>query len=143
MEKRITIENKAIKAPFKIPEGYFEKMEAEILNKISEEKIVKLPVEPKINWRKWSIAAAALLVVFIGLYFAQITTQINNSDADLSEITEKQMVQYLENENIDLADISEKFEKNELENIVEENLELDPIEIDDKALNQIEAKYLN
>jgi hypothetical protein len=141
MKKKITIDNISKESPFLVPDNYFDKMRESILQKIDIEKEVTIENKPFIVWKKWALATAAVFTIFIGIYFTQIYQNSKAQESEFAQISNAQMVQFLEYENIDIADISGQFKKNDLETLGEEYLENTPIEIDNKTLNQIENKY--
>jgi hypothetical protein len=145
MKKKITLSDISKESPFKVPDGYFEKMQAEILTRIeSEKEIVPIP-KPNIQWRKWAISAAASLAVFFGVYFTQFYQKTSQEEIEISNLTDQQMIQYLENENVDLADLTENTSINQLEldTIIDENFNTTPLNISEEEINQLEIKYLN
>lgn len=125
MKQKITLSDISKESPFKVPEGYFEKMQGEILARIEIEKeIIPIP-KPYIKWRKWAIAVAASLAVFFGVYFTQFYQKTRPEDLEIANVTDQQMIQYLENENIDIADLTENTSINQLEldTIIDENFD--------------------
>jgi hypothetical protein len=145
MKNKITLSDISKESPFKVPEGYFEKMQAEILARVESKKVI-VPI-PKLNtqWKKWAIAAAASLAIFFGVYFTQFYQKTDQTEIEMSNVTDQQMIQYLENQNIDLVDLAENTNINQLEldTIIEENFDATPLNLDEKELNQLEIKYLN
>lgn len=131
MKKKITLIDISKESPFKVPEGYFEKMQAEILDRVeNENKIVTISI-PSIQRRKWAIAAAASLAVFFGVYFSQFYQKTDQTEIEIANVTDQQMIQYLENENIDLADLTDNANLNqtELNNLMDENFDASTVDI--------------
>lgn len=128
MKKKIKLNDISKESPFKVPEGYFEKMQVEILSRIESEKAIS---KPSLQWRKWAIAAAASLAVFFGVYFSQFYQKTDQTEIEIANVTDQQMIQYLENENIDLADLTENANLNqtELNNLMDENFDASTVDI--------------
>lgn len=145
MKQKIKIKNISKESPFIVPEGYFEKMQSEILARVGSEKVIVPIPKPSIQWRKWAVVAAASLALFFGVYFSQLYQQPSQNEIEIANVTDQQMIQYLENENIDLADLTENVYLNqtELVNLLDENFEATPLNLNEKELNQLEIKYLN
>lgn len=145
MKKKITLSDISKESPFKVPEGYFEKMQSEILARVESEKVIVSIPKPNIQWKKWAITAAASLAIFFGVYFSQFYQKTSQEEIEIANVTDQQMIQYLENENIDLADLTENTSINQLEldTIIDENFNATPLNLDEKELNQLEIKYLN
>lgn len=145
MKQKIKIEDISKENPFKVPEGYFEKMQSEIIAKVESEKLIVPIPTPSFQWKKRVIAAAASLALFYGLYFSQFYQNTKDDDIKIANITDQQMIQYLENENIDFADLTENTNINslELDRIIKENFDATPLNLNEKEINQLEIKYLN
>lgn len=142
MKKKITLDQISKEAPFVVPDNYFDDLQKNILAKIeekSEPKIIQL--KPKYNWRKWSIAAAASILLVSGLFYQQINKPTINDKPDteselaIAQITDDQMMQYINSQNIELADLTENvdFETGALEDIYNENIETSESDIEDLA----------
>lgn len=145
MKKKITLSDISKESPFKVPEGYFEKMQAEILARVESEKVIVSIPKPNIQWKKWAIAAAASFAIFYGVYFTQFYQKTDQTEIEMSNVTDQQMIQYLENQNIDLVDLAENTNINQLEldTIIEDNFNTTPLNISEEEINQLEIKYLN
>jgi hypothetical protein len=145
MKNKITISEITKKSPFKVPEGYFEKMQSEIESKIEKELAPKETNKNIFTWKKYALPIAASFAVFLGVYFATSYEQNKNNETQLAKITDKQMVQYLENEDLDLADLTDNMNLNpeEINKILDENTDILSPTINEKELNQLEAKYFN
>ena len=144
MKNKINLSNIKIDTPFKVPERYFEKMENDLFDKISKQHQTNVALKPRYIWSKWAIGIAASLVLLVGIYFSEIY-QNNKTERELAKISNLQMVQYLENENIDLADLTEniKISNTELDKLVDDNFELTPRNFDGKLLIHLDFKYLD
>ncbi|MES2797272.1 MAG: hypothetical protein V4683_14970 [Bacteroidota bacterium] len=142
MKKRITLTDISKEAPFKVPEGYFENLNENILKRIEitidkkdEPKIIQL--KPKYNLKKWTIAAAASIGLTFGLYYQTIIKPINQSNAEnelaISQISDQQLIQYANNQDIELSDLTENvnFESSDLEDIYFENVDATQNQIDE------------
>lgn len=139
MKKRITLENIPKANPFKVPESYFETLQAKIQNRIETESETKiLPFKPTFKWYKWSIAAAASLALIFGIYYYQVIMPIEKSKNEIAQISESQAIQYIENQNIELADLTENtnLEAEDLENILDLNINISDENLE-KAVEEI------
>jgi hypothetical protein len=140
MKKKIKLDEIKINAPFKVPEVYFDELQNKILAKIEEKPEPKAKeFKPKHNWKKLSIAAAACLLLVSGLYY-QINNKpitkdkpITENEIVINQVTNEQMLQYIENENFELADLTEtiEFTSGDFEDIYFENIETGESEINE------------
>jgi hypothetical protein len=149
MKNKITIDSISKKTPFKVPENYFDTLQAKIEAKVGalENKQLKEVAKPTpiVKWRTWVISIAASIALLIGIYFTTMKTSAPNNEAQLTCISNTQMAQYLQNESIDIADITQNLDLDgeEIETILEENTDLIPTTLNQKELDQLEAKYFN
>lgn len=82
--------------PFKIPENYFENLNTEIINQLTENKI---QVKKISLWKKivpWSAIAAALIGTIF--YLEILTDNSSSSMKQTSSLTEDDIFQYMEEE---------------------------------------------
>ena len=137
MKKRITLENIPKTNPFTIPENYFETLQAKIESRIeAESEPIVLKLKPK--WYKWSIAAAASLALLSGIYYNQTMNEIDKSENEIAQISDGQLIQYIEKQNIELADLTENtnMEVADLENILDLNINISDENLE-KAVEEI------
>lgn len=94
---KIDLNKDKFKAPYKVPEDYFDKLTSNIQERIAQptpERVVE------IQW-KWALAPALVFMLAIGLYFFA-GDSAPNMDQLLADVTDEQIEAYLE-----LNDVSE------------------------------------
>lgn len=131
--KEINLEtNKKITTGFQIPEGYFDAFSAKLLQELplKETKTISFYTQNK----KWIYAAAAVLVIMLSLPFVYqlernqeqpSATEIENYLTQQSPISEDEIVNLLEQEDINKLKISNSISKADLEEELYLNTELE------------------
>lgn len=144
MENKIKLTDLPKQHPFKVPDGYFESLQTKIEKRIEESGEPKIiAFKPKsnwYNWKRWSIAAAASLLIISGIYYQNNISQINDTNQKLAQISDNQIAQYIENQDIVLADLTEtvNLESNDLDQIFNEHIDTNT----DKLIENLEKGYL-
>ena len=124
------------KPQFEVPDGYFEDLPMRIQQRIEGEK----PVQRTAMLPSWALAMAAAMVVVIGFVFFSSNNQ-NNVDQLLADVSEDDLVAYIEALDLDTYDLAATFPEatNELEF---EDLEMmDGLELDDQPIDEILLEY--
>lgn len=83
---------KTVNIGFSTPEGYFENLSKKIENKIQQKQN---PVVPLFNKKYWISGIAASLIAISGIVFWTMEKNPNNLQADLSSISDEEMIEYL------------------------------------------------
>lgn len=116
-KKDILNDNKELKSmPFTVPEGYFEGVKAE-LKMIPKQQAKSTKV---IKWKPYvrfaSIAAAVAALIAAGAFFLEMNSQDSeftviqeeaNYFADLQNLTEDEIIEYLISTGVELDDIEQ------------------------------------
>lgn len=98
-----------ITSGFKVPEGYFERLENSVLQKITEKET---PVYTLFTKRNWFIAAAAVFVIALSIPI------VNYMNASTSTIDQVQLETYLtEQSNLSEDDIVELLDEEKIQKI--------------------------
>jgi hypothetical protein len=137
----MNIENENINHPFKVADGYFEKLKKEILFKTIDNQIVVNKSKKNI-WEIWPIGIAASLVIMAGIFWVNFENTNKKTENTLAEISQSQTIVYLEKENVDLIDIQSEInvENTDL-NLNEEDIL--PNNTETELLEQLEKGLLN
>ncbi len=100
----MNINNENIGHPYKTPNGYFEKLEKEILSKTIDNQTITIENKKKI-WKLWPFGIAASLLIVTGIFYQNFETNNQKTEKEINQLSQSQTIAYLENENIDLQDI--------------------------------------
>ncbi len=124
------------KTDFKVPEGYFEDLPMRIQKRIEEEQTAKstfkLPV--------WSFAMAASVALIVTFFFV-FSGNENTAEQLLAEISEEDLIAYLDELEIDEYDLASAFPETTNELIFEKKEMLDDIEFGDESIDNILLEY--
>ncbi len=118
---------------FKVPENYFENLPMQIQAKTSG----KTKVIPLVSWsmkRTWASLAACSIIVILA-YFTWMPKQDALSNEALSEVQNKEIVNYLIQEDVSQSDIAEHFEEEDVKVSNDSEL-LDYLKLNDKDIIQ-------
>ena len=118
---------------FKVPENYFENLPMQIQAKTSG----KAKVIPLVSWsmkRTWASLAACSIIVILA-YFTWMPKQDALSNEALSEVQNKEIVNYLIQEDVSQSDIAEHFEEEDVKVGNDAEL-LDYLKLNDKDIIQ-------
>lgn len=126
------------KHPYHVPEGYFEDLNARIMEQTSA-----APSEEVIVWYRqpvWQMALASVsLVLVLG------TVLLSGGDLDeqdlLADVTDEEILIYLADNDLTESEILENFTFSEEDLFMEEEELLEDIEIDDKILDELYLDY--
>ena len=130
--KEFKLENEPkITSGFKVPEGYFENLENSVIQKITEKET---PVYTLFTKRNWFIAAAAVFVIALSI---PIINHMNTSTSTIdqvqletylneqSNLSEDDIVELLDEEKIQKIKLELNVNKNELEEVLLTNSNLE------------------
>ncbi|MEA5139095.1 hypothetical protein [Arcicella rigui] len=118
---------------FKVPENYFENLPMQIQAKTSG----RAKVIPLVSWsmkRTWASLAACSIIVILA-YFTWMPKQDALSNEALSEVQNKEIVNYLIQEDVSQSDIAEHFEEEDVKVSNDSEL-LDYLKLNDKDIIQ-------
>jgi hypothetical protein len=110
-----------IKPGFKIPDGYFDSLSVKVMGQISEPEVKVISIS---NRKSWLFAAAAVLVLSFAIpTINKLTVAKNQPDqaalenylAYHTDITDDELVDLLENEDIEKIKIDYQLEDKEIE----------------------------
>jgi len=96
------------KNPFRVPEGYFDNLTAEVMKNLPQQEAVQQPQQSKlVKWKPWMYAAACMLVaVFTATiyFFAPDTANQHVADATptASDDYVEEVADYVMADNIDI-----------------------------------------
>lgn len=121
--------------PFITPEGYFEELNASILEKTSVEKT---PVFARSVQKVWRVAALGILAAVV-LFFIFIPKE-ENSDW-LAEVSDEEIINYLASYEYDDLDLLSEFSNEELQAIWADDLSLDNLDLDDRDVEDLYFEY--
>jgi hypothetical protein len=129
---------------FAVPTNYFENLSSKILDRIADENkksdgnIVKIPA--KKSWSQYAAAAAILLMVSIGSYWALHSSSQPQTDADirlaLHDISNEDLTGYL-------TQMSDGVELIELASFLQDGNTDKPFDINERVEVQEIEEYLN
>lgn len=118
---------------FKVPENYFENLTSRIESQTStQSKIVSLT-----RWTKkrtWSSVAACLAIAVLG-YFTLMPMQDSLGNEVLAGVQNKEIVNYLIQENLDQTDVAEHFDNAKIAKFKDSDL-MDNLKVSDKDILQ-------
>lgn len=103
-KRPISIDDQKISHPYTVPDGYFDRLEDDVLSKTinAGQKSKKFPL--KVTWVKY--LAAASVVLFFGLYIVFKSTKSTDT-LKLSSVDESEMLEYAEGITLSSEDIME------------------------------------
>lgn len=124
------------KPDFKLPEGYFEDLPLKIQNRIEAEKpksrVIRLPT--------WSLAMAASVVAIVSLVFL-LGGNENKADDLLAEISEEDLVAYIEELDLDEYDLASAFPETTEELEFKDIEIMDGLDLEDHSIDDILLEY--
>lgn len=123
--------------PYKVPEGYFEDLNARILEQTSAAAIDKVYWYRKPVWQM-ALASVSLLFVFAAIFFSGGSA--TEQDV-LADITDEEILIYLANNDLTESEIMENFTFTEDDFLMPADELLEDIEIDDSMLDDLYLEY--
>ena len=126
-----------ITSGFTIPEGYFDTFSNNILEKLPKQEKKTLSIF--IFQKAWYFAAAAMLILLLSVPFYYKfhnkieevdTTTLENYLASQSTLSEDEIVELLENEEVEKMKVDFNIKNNEIEDILKSNTNLEQYIID-------------
>ncbi len=124
------------KPDFKVPDGYFDDLPMKIQQRIELER----PAKREAMLPTWSLAMATAMIVVIG-FVSLLNMEKNNVEELLADVSEVDLVAYIEGFDLDTYDIAATFP--ETTNALEfEDMEMmDGLELEDQSINDILLEY--
>ncbi len=123
--------------PYKAPEGYFEDLNARILEQTSAAPVYGISWYRKPVWQM-AVASVSLLVVFAVIFLTG--TPAAEQDV-LADITDEEILIYLTNNDLTESEIIENFSFSEDDFLLPSEELLEDIEIDDSMLDDLYLEY--
>lgn len=125
------------KLTFQVPDGYFEDLPLKIQKRIEEEEprgsFIKLPV--------WSLAMAASIVLIISFALLFSEENSNNVESLLAEISEDDLVAYVEELDLNEYDLVATFPETTDEFEFEDIEIMDELDLEDHSIDDILLEY--
>ena len=122
---------------FQVPDGYFEDLPLKIQKRIEEEKPksrnLKLPV--------WSFTMAASIVLIISFALLFGSDNSNNAENLLAEVSEEDLVAYIEELDLDEYDLATTFPETTDELEFEDIEMMDGLDLEDHSIDDILLEY--
>lgn len=101
---KIDLNNIEKKNPYQVPENYFQELTADIQEKVSQKTRKKQWIPLMVY--KWSMVPAAILLVFAGVWFFNITTSNDMENSSLlAEISTEAMLNYLDEDELSVSEL--------------------------------------
>lgn len=136
-KKKIDIEQLSRQNIHRVPDGYFDDLPMRIQSRIADEN--QKPVRTWQGSLIWQLSAAAVVLI-IGAYFVFRMDSTNpNPEEMLASVSNEEIIQYLEQEDISTLDMSTLVDLDEL--ITEQDLYLDPLSSTDLSDTDLESVY--
>lgn len=123
------------KQPFKTPEGYFEDLPLKIQTRIQKKEkhtSVRLP--------SWKFALAASILVLVVTYFIADQKPLS-AEMMLAEVSQDELIAYLDNMDINLEDITTTFQETSNELEFEEMNGLEELDMNEGDLDDLLLEY--
>jgi hypothetical protein len=130
-KKILKLEDLEKKKVLQAPEGYFDELSGNISSKIKNSKSQKTIVFTPSKQIVWSMAASIALLLVSWLVFRSTNTNESSAEDLLANISDQEIIGYLEYEDLSSFDLSERVlgdSLNFLENSVIPELEIDGID---------------
>ena len=124
------------KPSFQVPDGYFEDLPLRIQKRIEAEK----PRSKSIHLPSWSYATAAAIIL-ITSFFVFFNTNQNPVDDFLADISEEDLVAYIENLDLDEYDLAVTFPDATSDLEFEDVEMMDGLELEDQSIDDILLEY--
>ncbi len=123
------------KQSFKVPEGYFEDLPLKIQTRIQKKEkhtSVRLP--------SWKFALAASILVLLVTYFV-VDQKPPSAEMMLAEVSQDELIAYLDNMDLDLEDITNTFHETSSELEFDEMDGLEELDMNKSDLNDLLLEY--
>ncbi len=141
MKKIRLDENDKIGTPFKVPEGYFDQLNKEILSRTVEVADEKITKQVWLTPVRMSIAAAITIIMAVsGVLFFNNDSSTTPEDF-LAEVSSEDIMLYLSDNNISEQELLDEIEFNDYQLDWEESSPLDELELNDGALDEYILEY--
>lgn len=124
--------------PYRVPEGYFEDLNASILARTGPGVIKGQPL-----WYQrpvWQLAAASFVILIAASLLFKTGNSAVESDV-LAGVTDEEIIIYLANNDFSTSEIVEHLNFTEEDNLIEGDELLDDIEINDSVLDDLYDEY--
>jgi len=126
------------KPPFKVEEGYFDKLNSSIMNQVSQEEETHFVLRPKMIWAGLTTCLVILLTT-LWLFDGKSPEQIDY----LSGITDHEILIYLDNYELTDEELLVVMQSSDFEGNVAEEEFLDNLDLDENELDDVYFQYEN
>ena len=123
------------KEVFKVPEGYFEDLPMKIQQRINDGQKTKKSVIPA-----WSLAFATVILLLVTFVFI-LPNGDQSAEELLAEISQEEIVAYLDQIELDEYDIASAFTDEGNEWPLDGTDMLDGIELEDQSMDDVLLEY--
>jgi hexokinase len=138
--KRVTLNNTSRNIPYKVPEQYFENLQARIQTRIETTPIEIQEAEVlsiSWSWRRTVMVGMAASIIGILFWITYPAKQTSVGEGALSQVSNESIMNYIENNAIDTKGLVETETKS-LSNAVSDSLLIQELEIsDDDIVNEL------
>jgi len=134
--KRIKLDDIDKKAPFEVPEGYFDQLTLEIQSKVTPKQGPNWILLPQVRWAL--SGSFIILLVSVILLFPKSDTP--TADQLLAEISDEDLIEYIDFTGITEYELIEGLEDETIEALWEEDT-LDDLNLENLDLEEIISDY--
>jgi hypothetical protein len=131
--EKFDLENLPKENIFKVPENYFENL----TSRIEAQNSAQTKIVPLVTWSKkrtWASVAACSAIAVLG-YFTLMPEQDSLGKEALAGVQNKEIVNYLIQENLNQTDVAEQFENAKITKFKDSEL-IDNLKVSDAAILQ-------
>lgn len=120
---------------FKVPEKYFEDLPLKIQTRIHKDEKKNQYAFPL-----WKLAVAASMLIFLVTYFI-IEEQPTSADALLAEVSQEELIAYLDEIDIDLEEITSTFQETANDFDLDMVDAFESLEVDEEDLDELMLEF--
>lgn len=135
--KKIRLEDIDKKAPFTVPEGFFDELTQDIQARVAE--------KPKRQWipvgqLKWALAGFFVLVIASIFIFRPAVDQLNVHDL-LAQVSEQDLMDYLDLNEFTESELLEGLTQDEMDQLWSDEDTLDDLDLEGEDLDELLLDY--
>jgi len=136
--KRIKLDDLSKKAPFQVPEGYFDQLTVDIQSKIKEKSQRQWSPSPRL---RWALVSVAMIVLVATLWIFNQQEQPATATDLLAEVNEQALLDYLEVTDLTAAELLDGLSEDDLEQLWADENALEELELETEALDELIEVY--